>query len=120
MKVSVIVPVRDEEDSIRELLDSLLAQTRPPDEIVITDGGSVDATPQIIEDYIHKRRARETHSRGRRFPGAGATSPPPRRSLNGWRLPTAAFVWRKTGSKRSSRKPAKMSRSTSFTAPSNR
>lgn len=51
MKVSVIVPVRDEEDSIRELLDSLLAQTRPPDEIVITDGGSVDATPQIIESY---------------------------------------------------------------------
>jgi glycosyltransferase involved in cell wall biosynthesis len=51
MRVSVIVPVRDEEDSIRELLDSLLAQTRPPDEIVITDGGSVDATPQIIEDY---------------------------------------------------------------------
>lgn len=51
MKVSVIVPVRDEEDSIRELLDSLLAQTHPPDEIVITDGGSVDATPQIIEDY---------------------------------------------------------------------
>lgn len=54
MKVSVIVPVRDEEDSIRELLDSLLAQTRLPDEIVITDGGSVDATPQIIEDYKRK------------------------------------------------------------------
>ena len=53
MRVSVIVPVRDEEDSIRELLDSLLAQTRPPDEIVITDGGSVDATPQIIEAYKH-------------------------------------------------------------------
>ena len=51
MKVSVIVPVRDEEDSIRELLDSLVAQTRAPDEIVITDGGSVDATPQIIDDY---------------------------------------------------------------------
>jgi glycosyltransferase involved in cell wall biosynthesis len=54
MKVSVIVPVRDEEDSIRELLDSLLAQTRPPDEIVITDGGSIDATPQIIESYREK------------------------------------------------------------------
>lgn len=54
MKVSVIVPVRDEEHSIRELLDSLLQQTRPPDEIVITDGGSVDATPQIIEEYIHQ------------------------------------------------------------------
>src|SRR5215213_7726939 len=34
MKVSVIVPVRDEEDSIRELLDTLLAQTRPPDAIL--------------------------------------------------------------------------------------
>ena len=54
MKVSVVIPVRDEEHSIRELLDSLLAQTRPPDEIVITDGGSVDATPQIIEEYIRK------------------------------------------------------------------
>jgi glycosyltransferase involved in cell wall biosynthesis len=52
MKVSIVIPVRDEEHSIRELLDSLLAQTRPPDEIVITDGGSVDATPQIIEEYI--------------------------------------------------------------------
>jgi glycosyltransferase involved in cell wall biosynthesis len=31
MKVSIVVPVRDEEHSIRELLDSLLAQTRPPD-----------------------------------------------------------------------------------------
>lgn len=54
MKVSVIVPVRDEEDSIRELLDSLLAQTRPAGEIVIVDGGSADATPQIIEEYIRK------------------------------------------------------------------
>ena len=44
MKVSVVVPVRDEEHSIRELLDSLLRQTHPPDQIVITDGGSVDAT----------------------------------------------------------------------------
>lgn len=54
MKVSVVVPVRDEEDSIRELLDGLLNQTRLPDEIIITDGGSVDSTPQIIEDYIDK------------------------------------------------------------------
>jgi glycosyltransferase involved in cell wall biosynthesis len=54
MKVSVVVPVRDEEDSIRELLDGLLSQTRLPDEIVITDGGSIDTTPEIIEEYIRK------------------------------------------------------------------
>ena len=71
MKVSVIVPVRDEEDSIRELLDSLLAQTRSPDEIVIADGGSVDATPQIIEEYIRKGAAVRLIRAGAALPGRG-------------------------------------------------
>jgi glycosyltransferase involved in cell wall biosynthesis len=71
MKVSVIVPVRDEERSIRELLDSLLKQTRPPDEIVITDGGSVDATPQIIEEYIQKGAPVRLLRAGPALPGRG-------------------------------------------------
>jgi glycosyltransferase involved in cell wall biosynthesis len=71
MKVSVIVPVRDEEASIRGLLDSLLAQTRPPDEIVITDGGSVDATPQIIEDYIRNGAPVRLIRAGVALPGRG-------------------------------------------------
>ena len=71
MKVSVIVPVRDEEQSIRELLDSLLQQTRPPDEIVITDGGSVDATPQIIEEYIRKGAPVRLIRAGAALPGRG-------------------------------------------------
>ena len=52
MKISVVIPVRDEERSIRPLLDNLLAQTQRPDEIVITDGGSTDATRDIIFEYI--------------------------------------------------------------------
>lgn len=71
MKVSVVIPVRDEQDSIRELLDSLLAQTRPPDEIVITDGGSIDATPQIIEDYIHRGAPVRLIRAGAALPGRG-------------------------------------------------
>lgn len=71
MKVSVVVPVRDEEDSIRELLDSLLAQTRPPDEIVITDGGSTDATPQIIEEYIRRGAPVRLIRAGAALPGRG-------------------------------------------------
>jgi len=71
MKVSVIVPVRDEEDSIRELLDSLLAQTHPPDEIVITDGGSVDATPQIIDDYRLRGAPVKLIRAGAALPGRG-------------------------------------------------
>ena len=51
MRISVIVPVLNEEESIRALLESLLKQSRLADEIVITDGGSSDATPGIIAQY---------------------------------------------------------------------
>ena len=51
-RISVVVPVRDEEDSIRDLLESLLAQTRPPDEIVITDGGSIDWGDDGLTDLV--------------------------------------------------------------------
>jgi glycosyltransferase involved in cell wall biosynthesis len=71
MKVSVVIPVRDEEASIRELLDSLLTQTRPPDEIVITDGGSTDATPQIIEEYIRNGAPVQLIRAGAALPGRG-------------------------------------------------
>ncbi len=52
VKISVIIPVRNEEQSIGPLLDSLVNQTLKPAEIVITDGGSSDATSQIISKYI--------------------------------------------------------------------
>lgn len=54
MEISVVVPVRNEEKTIHNLLDGLLGQTRMPDEIVITDGGSTDATPEIIEGYSRR------------------------------------------------------------------
>ncbi|HLQ67366.1 MAG TPA: glycosyltransferase [Candidatus Limnocylindrales bacterium] len=43
--VTLIVTVRNEEASIDALLDSLLAGSRAPDEIVVAEGGSADATP---------------------------------------------------------------------------
>jgi glycosyltransferase involved in cell wall biosynthesis len=51
MRVSVIATVRNEESAIGSLLDSLLAQTRLPDEVVLVDGGSTDATRQIALSY---------------------------------------------------------------------
>jgi len=36
---------------LREQLDSIAAQTRPPDELVICDDGSTDATRAIIRDF---------------------------------------------------------------------
>lgn len=52
MDVSLIVPVRNEEARLREFIESLLAQTAQPFEIVIADGGSEDKTKEIIREYI--------------------------------------------------------------------
>ena len=52
IEISVVIPVRNEEDSVRALLEGLLSQTLPPNEIVITDSGSTDATTEIIEEFI--------------------------------------------------------------------
>ncbi|MEP6637349.1 MAG: glycosyltransferase family A protein [Acidobacteriota bacterium] len=42
--VTVVVPVRNEKQSLAELIASLQAQTSPPAEIVVVDGGSTDGT----------------------------------------------------------------------------
>ncbi|WP_340817865.1 glycosyltransferase [Methanolobus sp. WCC4] len=52
--VSVYCTVLNEESSIKALLESLLSQTRLPDEIVIVDGGSTDRTIDVIHDYTQK------------------------------------------------------------------
>jgi glycosyltransferase involved in cell wall biosynthesis len=51
VQVSLVCTVRDEADNIAALLDSMLAQTRPPDEIVVNDCMSRDATPAIVAAY---------------------------------------------------------------------
>ena len=51
MRVSVIVTVLNEGEAIRPLLDSLIQQSRLPDEVVVCDGGSTDHTLTVIEEY---------------------------------------------------------------------
>jgi len=48
VRISLILTVMDEADSLPGLLDSISAQTHAPDEIVIVDGGSTDATLDIL------------------------------------------------------------------------
>ena len=42
--VTIIATVRNEKDSIRTFVDSLLGQERPADEIIIVDGASDDGS----------------------------------------------------------------------------
>jgi glycosyltransferase involved in cell wall biosynthesis len=51
VNVSIICTVLNEGQSIKNLLDSLGAQTRLPDEAIIVDGGSTDETVAILKQY---------------------------------------------------------------------
>jgi glycosyltransferase involved in cell wall biosynthesis len=64
MRVSVILTVLNEGQAIRDVLESLLAQTRRPDEVVIVDGGSSDDTLSIVSEYGHRLPLRLISARG--------------------------------------------------------
>ncbi|MEM6282824.1 MAG: glycosyltransferase [Chloroflexota bacterium] len=50
----MIATVYNEGESIHRLMQSLCQQTRPPDEIVIVDGGSTDDTVSIMHSYTDR------------------------------------------------------------------
>jgi biofilm PGA synthesis N-glycosyltransferase PgaC len=52
MKYVLITPARNEERFIAKTLESMVAQTLPPERWVIVDDGSTDKTAQIVERYV--------------------------------------------------------------------
>lgn len=58
MRLSIVLCTYNGERFLREQLDSYLAQTRLPDEIVIADDVSTDATWSMLEGFAGPARAR--------------------------------------------------------------
>lgn len=48
LRVSLVLTVKDEASSLQSLLESIAGQTRPPDEIIVVDGGSSDDTVERL------------------------------------------------------------------------
>jgi glycosyltransferase involved in cell wall biosynthesis len=71
MKISVVIPVRNEAASIRTLIQNLLDQTLTPDEIVITDAGSTDNTAEIISEYMESGAPVRLIQQAAGLPGRG-------------------------------------------------
>ena len=51
MTLSVVIPCRDAETYLGETLRSLSLQTRPPDEVIVVDDGSVDRSAEIARAF---------------------------------------------------------------------
>ncbi|GFP24349.1 hypothetical protein HKBW3S09_01816, partial [Candidatus Hakubella thermalkaliphila] len=53
-KVSLVTTILNEEKTLPEFIDSLLAQTRRPEEVIVVDGGSKDRTFEILKSYADR------------------------------------------------------------------
>ena len=54
LDISIVIPVKNEQDSIIDLLTGLLNQTKKPSEIIIIDSGSTDLTLDRIRNFSSK------------------------------------------------------------------
>lgn len=71
LAVSLVIPVRDEERSLDALLATIEAQSHPPAEIIIVDGGSTDRTAALLRDASEKDRRIRVIEAGPASPGRG-------------------------------------------------
>jgi glycosyltransferase involved in cell wall biosynthesis len=62
--ISVVVPAYNAEPYIAQTLQSILSQTRPPEEIIVVDDGSTDGTPDEVIRFGSDVRLIEQSNRG--------------------------------------------------------
>lgn len=61
IKVSIIVPVYNAEEHLKECVDSVLAQTLEEFELILIDDGSTDKSPEICDEFAKDPRIRVIH-----------------------------------------------------------
>lgn len=71
--VSIIIPFLNEERYLPRCLDSILAQSYPPErmEILAVDGGSRDASRQVLAEYVRRDARIRILDNPRRYAAAG-------------------------------------------------
>ncbi|MFL6255489.1 MAG: glycosyltransferase [Pyrinomonadaceae bacterium] len=71
LQISLIVPVRDEEESMARLVSAVRAQTRQPDEVLLVDGGSTDRTVALARELTAGDVRFRVVEAGQASPGRG-------------------------------------------------
>lgn len=71
-KVSVLIPTYNHLEFVAETLESALSQTYPDVDIIVSDDGSTDGTPDLVEDYAARHPDKVTLLRSERNAGLAA------------------------------------------------
>jgi glycosyltransferase involved in cell wall biosynthesis len=71
LRISLVVPLRNEEESLEALIQSIQQQTRPPDEVILVDGGSVDRTVERARALVEGDPCFRVIEAGPATPGRG-------------------------------------------------
>jgi len=69
VNVSIVVPIRNEEATLAEFLQSLLGQHAGADEIVLVDAGSTDGSANVLSRTAKRRDDVHVVEAGAAFPG---------------------------------------------------
>ena len=69
LRVSLVVPIRDEEGTIRNLICSILSQKLTPDEVILVDAGSQDRTVSLARELTENHPRFRVLEAGPAWPG---------------------------------------------------
>ena len=62
MKISIVIPIYNVEDFLKDCIESVLVQTYSNIEIILVNDGSTDSSPEICEEYALKdKRIKVVH-----------------------------------------------------------
>jgi len=64
VRISAVIPTYNHAHYLPQAVESVLAQTRPPDEVIVVDDGSCDETPAVVQAYAPGVRYIRQENRG--------------------------------------------------------
>lgn len=69
--VSLVIPIRNESDTIASLIESINQQSILPDEVILVDGGSNDGTVETVSKLTLQDKRFQVIEAGNAMPGRG-------------------------------------------------